>query len=190
MYYFESSINQQIDDGHGSVALGYAPYLSLTFNLITASVILLLSGWVVYTIKATTSLHKPYNIFVANLLVSDMVVAVLIFAIQCSMMISYQLEVELLTNCYAYKFVVLGPLLTNDFSILILICDRLIAMVFPSMYQRMMTRYVVVDIISGAWFLAVIPAIVYMAVFDDDNVLGVPEYGVCVFERNSYIKIV
>ena len=62
-------------DNHGSATPGYVPYLYLMFSLIATTVILLLSGWVVYTVK-TTSLHKPYNTFVTNRLMSDMIIAV------------------------------------------------------------------------------------------------------------------
>ena len=59
MSYSGSGTNQEIDD-QGSALPGYVPYLSLVFRLITAPVILLLSGWVVYTIKTTRSLHKSH----------------------------------------------------------------------------------------------------------------------------------
>ena len=77
MDYSGSEINQEMDD-QGSVLPGYFPYLSLMFKITVTTVILLLSGWVVYTIKMTKSLHKPHNIFVANLLVSDMISALFV----------------------------------------------------------------------------------------------------------------
>ena len=186
VYYFVLDANQEKD----VLSFGYFPYLSLMFSLIATAVILLISGWVVYTIKTTRSLHKPFNIFVANLLVSDMIVAVLIFTIQCSMMISYQFGVKLFVSCYAYKFVMLCPLLVCDFSVVILACDRVVALMFPSMYQRIETHRVEAAIISGAWFLAAVPAIVYMLVFDVNDFIHVPEYGVCAFKQNAYIDAV
>ena len=54
-------------------ALRYFPYLSLVCKTATTIVILLLSGWVVYTIKTTRHLHKPHNIFVPHLLVAGMI---------------------------------------------------------------------------------------------------------------------
>ena len=98
--YFKSSTNQKIDDSRFCC--------SSIRSVITTTATLLLFGRVVY------------NIFVANLLVSDMIFAVLIFIIQCSMMISYQFGVKLFVSCYAYKFVVLSLLLINNSSILIL----------------------------------------------------------------------
>ena len=91
--YSGSGTNQEIDH-QDSTLPGYVPYLSLLFKIITTTVILLLSGWVVYTIKTTRSLHKPHNIFVANLLISGMIATLMYSLIVCTMMISYQLGVE------------------------------------------------------------------------------------------------
>ena len=61
IYYSGSGTNQEIDDQR-FVLPGYVPYLSLVFKMIATTVIFLLSGWVVYTIKTTRRLHKPqYN---------------------------------------------------------------------------------------------------------------------------------
>jgi len=184
VYYSKLGPNQEMDDPD-SVLPGYFPYLSLSFKIIATIMILQLSGWVVYTIKATASLHKPYNIFVANVLVSDMVAALLIFTIQCSMMISYQLGVESFISCFAYRFVVLGPLLVNSFTIVTL-ASKVVVIVLPSMHKSMKTRHVITAIVSAAWLLAVIFA-TYLIKFDVDDILSVSEYGVCVFKQNDYI---
>ena len=55
-------------DQQGSALPGYVAYLVLFFQLIVTTVDLLLAGWVVYTIKTTRNLHKPHNVFIANLL--------------------------------------------------------------------------------------------------------------------------
>ena len=117
------------------------------WNVLTAT--LLLTGWTVYTIK-TTSLYKSYHLFIGNILVSDMIAAVLIFIIQYSMMISYQLGANPSISCYAYKFVVFGPLLVNTFSILILSCDRVAAIQYFLPYIEFKAYHVEVTIISGA----------------------------------------
>ena len=65
--YSESGVNEEVKVDKGeSVLPGYVPYLSLAFKLIATTINLMLSSWVVYTIKTTRSLHKPHNIFVAT----------------------------------------------------------------------------------------------------------------------------
>lgn len=76
-------------DDKDSVLPGYAPYLSLVFKLTATLVNSLLIGWVVYTIKATRSLHRPHDMFVANLLVSGIVYTLSGTLLSGTMMIDY-----------------------------------------------------------------------------------------------------
>jgi len=103
MDYSGSGTNQEIDD-EGSVLLEYVPYLSLVFKLIVTAAILLLSGWVVYAIKTTRSLHKSDNIFVANLLVSGMMAALMMSVLVSIMIISFQLGVKSFITCIKFKW--------------------------------------------------------------------------------------
>ena len=112
----------------------HGPYLIVSntmLRLIVLIATLLLFGWMVYTIKKS-SLHKSYYLLICNLLVFDMIAAVLI---QCSLTISYQRVAKPLIGCYAYKFAVFGPLLVNTFSIAIVIvsCNRAVATIFLTM---------------------------------------------------------
>ena len=66
--------NTQDDDpGPGFPLPGYFIYLSLEFKWIATLFILLMSGWVLFTIKTTTRLHKPHNIFVTNLMITSVI---------------------------------------------------------------------------------------------------------------------
>jgi len=55
-----SGTNQDMDQYQGPVLL---IYLSILLKLISTIVVVLLSIWVLFTIKTTQSLHKPHNIF-------------------------------------------------------------------------------------------------------------------------------
>ena len=188
MDYSGSGTNQEIDD-QGSVLAGYVLYLSLVFKMIATTVILLLSGWMVYTIKTTRSLHKPHNIFVANLLVSGMIATLIIFTIHCSMIISFQLGVKQFINyCILYKVVICGPLFVNNVSLIIIAADKVIVITFPSLHKRIMTSCVAVAVIQGTWLIAIILTS-YITTIDVDYVTNIPEYGVCIFEGNVYIAV-
>ena len=62
-------------DQSGSAIPGYL-ITSLIFQITMTVVILPMAGWVFATIKTTRSLHKPHNVFVANLMVVDIVLAI------------------------------------------------------------------------------------------------------------------
>jgi len=59
----------------GSQLPGYFPYLSLAFKWVTTLIIILMACWIAYTIKMTTKPHKSQNIFVANMLITDIISA-------------------------------------------------------------------------------------------------------------------
>jgi len=74
---FEADQETTSTDQPGSGLPKYFDYLSLVFQMIMTMMILPMAGWVFVTIKTTRSLHKPHNIFVANLMVVDIVVAII-----------------------------------------------------------------------------------------------------------------
>jgi len=184
--YSGSGTNQEIDQ-KGFVLPGYFPYLCLVFKLIATTVILLLSGWVVYTIKTTRRLHKPHNIFVANLLVSGMVAVLFLCVIPSIMIISFQLEVESFLGCFAVYFRLLSSNV-NNISILIVAADKVVTITLPFKHKRVMTPCVVTAIICGAWLLAVIPTAFSIVMVD--GLVEVPEYGTCLIEQMAIIEAV
>ena len=187
MDYSGSRTNQEIDD-QGSVLPGYVPYLSLVFKMIATTVILLLSGWVVYTIKTTRTLHKPHNIFVANLLVSGMIAALMMCLLASVMIISVQLGVKSFIGCIMFKWMIF-PLHVNNISFVIIAADKAIAIRLPFKHKRRMTTLVLTTVIGGARLLAVLPTTVTI-ILDLDGYKEIPEYGTCVATGSAYLESV
>jgi len=173
---------QEIDD-HDLILPGYVPYLSLVFKVVATAAILLLSGWVVYTIKTTRNLHKPHNIYVANLLLAGVMATLHLCIIPSIMMISFQLGVESFVSCYALQFQYL-PFHVNNMSFVIIAADKVIAITSPFKYKRMMTSRVLAVVIGGAWLLATIVTICYVIHVSEG--VEVLEYGTCILEENSF----
>jgi len=170
----------------GYVLPGYVAYLSLGFKLIATMAILLLSGWVVYTIKTTRSLHKPHNMFVANLLVSGMIIATAECFISGTMITSSAVGVESIFSCYAYKFVLL-PFLVNVFSFVLIPLDKVMAIRSPFKHRRIMTPHTVMLIIYSAWLIAIIPT-AFILILPADGVTDIPEYGACMVDGFAVIE--
>ena len=160
---------------------GYVPYLSLLFKLTATTFILLLSGWVVYTIKVTKDLHKPHNMFVANLLVSGMIDIIIGCLMAGTMMICFQLGVEPFISCNAFKFR-LFPTLVSVYTILVLAADKMLVMVylrtFPFKYPKVMTLRRTAYVIGCVWVIAAIPT-AYTILFSTSGFTQVAEYGTC-----------
>jgi len=175
-------------DDKDSVLPGYAPYLSLVFKLTATLVNSLLIGWVVYTIKATRSLHRPHDMFVANLLVSGIVYTLSGTLLSGTMMIDYQLEINFFISCKPWTIRTL-PFYVGIMSFVIIAADKAIAVTSPFKHKRKMTPRVVAAVISIAWLIALIPT-TYTIVDGGDGVTAVPEYGTCRFAGKGYAQLV
>ena len=181
-----SGTNLEIDD-QGPVLPRYVPYLSLVFKLIATTVHLLLASWVVFTIKATRSLHKSHNIFVANLLISGAIATLSACLTASAMVISFQLGAESFIGCTLFKCLLL-PLHVNIMSLVIIAADKVLAITSPFKHKRMMTPRVVAAVISGSWLLAVIPTV--YSIITVSKGIEVLEYGACILEENSFVAFV
>ena len=60
-----------IDDEHAALLPAYFVYLSLGFKIISTVIIIVMASCVFITINITRSLHKTHNIFVAHLMILD-----------------------------------------------------------------------------------------------------------------------
>jgi len=85
----ESSQGITIADDHEYHLSAYLSYLSLVFKVISTVIVLLMAGWVIITIKTTTSLHKTHNIYVAYLLATDAMFLFTSTVLSGTMMIGY-----------------------------------------------------------------------------------------------------
>jgi len=185
--YSGSETNQEIDR-QGPDLPGYVPYLSLVFKLIATSAILSLSGWVVYTIKVTRSLHRPHNIFVANLLIAGMVTTLIDCVMATTMITSYALGVESFVSCYVMKLRLI-PYNEINLSFVIIAADKVVALTIPLRYKHMITHRVVAFVIGGTWLTAVLPT-AWTITFNMSDALEVPQYGACFYEENAFITVI
>jgi len=185
-----SGTSVETDQNQAPSLPGYVPYLSLLFKLTATTFILLLSGWLVYTIKVTKDLHKPHNMFVANLLVSGMIDALIGCLMAGTMMISFQLGVEPFINCTVFKFRFL-PTLVSVYSILVLAADKFLLMAyirtFPFKYPKVMTSRRAAGVIICVWLIAAILT-AYMILFTSGFTL-VAEYGTCQTDDTGFAEI-
>ena len=187
MDYSGLGANQEINH-QGPDLPGYVPYLSLVFKLTATPAILLLSGWVVYTIKTTRILHKPHNIFVANLLTAGMITTLIDCVMATTMITSFLLGVESIVGCYVMKLRLI-PYNVINLSFVIIATDKVVSLTIPLRYKQIMIPRVLAMIISGAWLTAVVPT-TWTIAFNVDGVLEVPQYGVCFYDGNASIEVI
>ena len=126
-----SGINQEAtttDDDTVRIP-AYLVYLSLGFRVISTMIIVLMAGWIIVTIKTTRSLHKIHNIFVAHLMATDVIAAVISLLLTGTMMIGYFTGMEEFIDCNVFRFIHF-PINALNFAFLMISVDKVIAITF------------------------------------------------------------
>ena len=132
----------------------YLIYLSLGFKLIATVFILLMSGWVLTTIKTTRRLHKPHNIFVANLMITSIIISLFATTESTIMVVGNISGVGDFIACNVYHFLT-SPSVEFYYTFLMISVDKMIAIAYPYKYRKTMTPRVVGYMIAASWILAV-----------------------------------
>jgi len=163
----------------------YFAYLSMVFKLIATLMIILMAGWVIATIKKTRSLHRPHNIFVANLMVADILMAVLACSLSTAMTTTFMFG-EDFVSCSAFKLSMI-PANVIGLSYVMISVDTVIAITFPFKHKQIMTPYVIIKFIISEWMLAIVPFLPSLFL-DVDGYNSVAEYSFCTGEGAALIE--
>ena len=126
----------------------YIILLMLGLRLVITMFIVPMAGWVLITIKSTRSLHKPHNIFVANLMATDIIFALTMTAVA----IQYTSELRLL-SCSVHKFLFF-PSTVIHLTYLMIAADKVMAIAFPFKHKKVMKPRIVAGIITTLWIVA------------------------------------
>ena len=172
-----SGIGQEIVLAN-NISPGYLIFISLVFKLVMTLMIWLMAGWVLVTIKTTRRLHRPHNIFVANLMISTMVLSLPSTILSGFMMIGHVTGVGDFIGCNVYFFL-LFPSLEIYFSYLMISLDKLIAITYPFKYRQMITPRVIAYAITASWGLS-IALFINKLFIDSSGYRKVAAFGSCI----------
>ncbi|XP_065886708.1 rhodopsin, GQ-coupled-like [Dysidea avara] len=170
-------------DQQGPHLPGYFPYLSLVFRWIATLIILMMAGWVVFTIKTTRKLHKPHNIFVANLMITDIISAVLTTVLTSIMMVGYVTGVGDFINCRVFVFL-LFPIFVIDCTYLMISVNQVIAIAFPYKHKKIMKPRTIFGSIPAAWLLSILLS---SRAYFSAGYIKMAQYGTCISEGSTFI---
>lgn len=98
---------------------------------------MLMACWIVYTIKTTRSLHKPHNIFVANMMITDIITAVLTTIPPRMMIVGYATGVRDFIICRLMQFLILLVFVLYCTYLMISV-DQAIAVALPFKHRKTM----------------------------------------------------
>ena len=104
----------------------FSAYLSLGFKVISTTIVVLMAGWIIITIKTIRSLHKTHNIYVVYLMAMDLMYAINITLVTGAMMIGYFTGVGDFIDCNVLIFMY-NPTGIMFLTFLLLLIDKVIA---------------------------------------------------------------
>jgi len=179
-----SDITQE-DDDPGYLLPRYSIYLSLGFKWMATALLFLMSGWVLTTIKTTRRLHKPHNVFVANLMITSIIIPSLGTVLTTIMVVGRVTGLGDFVACNMYQFATSAGI-ELYYTFLMISVDKMVAIVYPYKYRNIMTSRVVTYTITASWILAVVPIIPKL--FDPGDYTRVAEYGACLSNEGSLLS--
>ena len=133
----ESNQETTTTDDHGIHLPTWLAYFSLGFKVISTVIIVLMAGWVLIAIKTTKSLQKIHNIFVANLMATDVILALTTLLLTGTIMIGSFTGMGYFIDCNVLRFSRF-PVAIINFTLLMISVDQVIAITFPLRYPQIM----------------------------------------------------
>ena len=164
----------------------YLAYLSLGFKAISTVIIVLMAGWIIVTIKTTRSLQKIHNIYVAHLMATDAISALISLLLTGTMIIGYFTGIGDFIACNVFIFLIFPAIIVN-FTFLMISVDKVIAITFPLRYREIMRPRVVFGIITTKWVLAIV--LFTHNLFNPDGFTKVAKFGVCHSNKGMSLEI-
>ena len=165
----------------------YLAYLSLGFKTISTVFIVVMAGWIIVTIKTTRSLQKVHNIYVAHLMATDAISALINLLLTGTMIISYFSGMGDFIGCNVFRFL-LFPTIVINFTFLMISVDKVIGVTFPLRYREIMKPRVVFGIIATKWVLAIV--LCTRNLFNPKGFTKIAKFGTCHSNDGALFEIV
>ena len=149
-----TSIEKQAD---GPVPL-YLTYLQMFMLSILVPSVTIPAVMVIRIILKNAALKTKNNIFLVNLLVADVCIALFRWLFNTTVMIPYLLGFNITINCSTYLALALSLVTATKLMFVPLSVDRFIHVVFPFSYKSIMRTKVIAITISSLWLLSIFVA--------------------------------
>ena len=187
LHEYSGSSQEFIATDEQSIQLpSYLAYLSLGGKTIATVVIMFMAGWIVLTIKTTRSLHKAHNVFVANLMATDAITALINLLLSGVMVIGYSTGMEDSIGCNVFRFSFF-PVFVITCTYLMISIDKVITVTFPLRYHGIMKPQIVLAIIVTKWVAALILYTPYL--FIPKAFTKVAKFGMCISNNTANLVI-
>ena len=128
----------------------------LIVRSLAATIIMIVSMMVLVTIVVKKSLHKKHYVFVASLMVNDIVVALSLLLVHIVIPIHNRFAGDKITlSCQLTGVLSIAPI-ASELSVVCLAVDAVLALKKPFKYHTLMTKPVMCLMISTTWIIVAV----------------------------------
>ena len=154
----------------------YLSYTMLCIVLMSIPVVIVPALWAIVIIVKNKKLQTNNNIFLINLLIADMGLAVVILCIGGLLTVLYLLGVNVDVNCTITVIPVMIFVIANKLMFIPTCVDRFIHIAVPFSYKRIVTTKAIMATIITLWMITIVIAIF---IFINEPFEYIPSIGIC-----------
>ena len=161
----------------------YVSYIMLFIVTLSIPVVIVPALWAIAIILNNKKLQTNNNIFLINLLLTDVGFAVAVWCYNGLLTVLYLLGVNVEVDCRVIVITVMILVMANKLMFIPTCVDRFIHITFPFSYKRIVTTKAIMTTIITLWMIAiVIPISLY---FDPHAFYYIPSLGTCRRKQTS-----
>ena len=169
------SVDNEVEQAAVSEAPAYASYALLCVNLLSIPVVIVPALLAIVIIVKNKRLQTNNNIFLINLLLTDVGIAV-IWCTNGLLAVLYLLSVNVDVDCKLMLIPFMLLVLANKLMFIPLCVDRFIHIAFPFSYKRIVTNKTIRITIITLWMVAMMISI---SLYINEPLDYIPSLGIC-----------
>ena len=156
----------------------YLSYATLRIVLMSIPVVIVPALWAIVIVIKNKKLHTNNNIFLINLLIADVGLAVALCCSHGLLTALHLLGVNVDVDCRIVTILIVIFLIANKLMLIPMCVDRFIHIAFPFSYKRIVTTKAIMATIITLWMVAIAPAAI-LYVYINEPFEYIPSVGGC-----------
>ena len=164
----------------------YVSYIKLCMLLFSIPVVIVPVLWAIVIIVKNKKLQTNNNIFLINLLLSDVAFTVVLWCTEGLLTVLYLLDVNVDPDCRIIMIPLVASWLANKLMFLPTCVDRFIHIAFPFSYKRIVTTKRIMTTIITLWMVAIL--IITLA-YINEPLEYIPSMGICKQKQRNIGQI-
>ena len=163
-------------DQTAAVLPEYVSYIKLCIMLISIPVVMIPTLWAIVIIIKTKKLQTNNNIFLINLLLTNVGFAVVLWCTEGLLTVLYLLGVDVDPDCRIIMIPLMLSFFANKLMFLPTCVDRFIHIAFPFSYKRIVTTKAIMTTIITLWMVTIV---ITTSIYINEPFDYIPSVGAC-----------